>query len=594
MPTYQAEVETEKNYAGNVVIKLAGVYFAVRQPDSGLVIPYPFSHSVQSLVINATTINPKQVSSTISSNSFILLDKSGVVSAMVKDRGAGIIKEDVEIWLGRSNVGMAFSDYKKLPVNRVSKVGKPSGAGAYNFTTRDTTERINVAIYSLAVLLDGDISPGTTIIKSQSAITDFPSAGKFRIGREIISYSYKSDILKTFYGCSRGEFLTTPVEHAHGDTLGLADSLTANPIDILLQLLTSGSGAGDYDLLSSGLAMGQALIDVSGIEAIRDTFFPDDQFSLALYSNTSALKYIEKEILAPCNLRFIALNDKLSLALVDSAQFIEEAQVLDHDTILPNSISSDIQDSDVQNKVTIEYDFDEQDSKFRSKFELEDAGSIATYGASSSPLSFLFKGVQDAAFVENFAQALLDRYAQPSPQISVRTQMDKSLLNVADKVTLETSRLPNEYGELVFADSLEVVSKAINWQNGEVTLKLAYTSLTGTRLGYIAPSDPVDTITSQSVIEVAAGRGDFWRAGWKVRLWDSILKAHTSDATNEIASIDGDEITFVDAWSTTLLTDHVLVFPDFDEATASQRRYAFVGVTGNNFSRREKVYSIVP
>jgi hypothetical protein len=593
MSTYAAEIRDNKTYAGNVVIRLAGKYFAIRQPDSGLVIPYPQSHCVESLVLNPTTVNPKQVSTAISSTSFRLVDKDGMVSRFVKDRAADIIKGDVEIWLGRSNVDMPFSEYKKLPLARLSKVNKPRGQSVYQFVTKDATERMNVPIFAKKVRLNGDIIAGTTIISSKDSIADFPSAGMFRINSEIISYASKNDTTKTFSGCARGEFSTTPEAHDDNEYLTHADTVTANPIDILLQILTSGSGAGDYDLLTDGLAIGQALIDIAGIEAIRDELFPDVTFSLALYEEKSALKFLETEILTPCKLRFSSLNDKISLTVLDRAQFAEEAETLDHDTLI-DPPEMDVSDTDIQNQITIEWGYDEQEGKFLNLYQASDQNSIDSYGLSASPLKFQFKGVQEEQFVIDFARALLDRYAQPSPDISVKTQMDKSLLNVGDKPTLVTNRLPNEYGELAFANSLEIVSRAINWQTGEVSMKLAYTSFTGSRLGYIAPSDAVVTVTAQDVIEVAAGRGDFWRAGWKVRLWDSILKAHTADDTNEIASIDGDEITFVDAWVTTLTANHILVFCDYDEAADTQKRYAFAGITGQNFSRLQKVYSIVP
>lgn len=589
MPTYESEVAASKQYVGNVVIAFGGKYFCIRQPDSGLGVAYPYSHMVESLVLNPTTINPRQVNTTISSTSFKIVDKNGIVSRLVQDRAEALIGTEVTIWLGRTGVGMAFSDYKQLPIARLAKVQK-SGA-SYTFTTRDSTERMNRPLFDARGFLAGDILAATTTITADAALTDFPTSGMIRIGTELITYTGKAG--NSFTGCGRGAYGTVAAEHALGAEFTLADTITGNPIDILLSLLTSGSGSGSYDTLNDGLAISPSLIDVAEMESIRDENFPDTEFSLAFYDMASALKFIEKELLAPCKLRFTAKNDLLTVALLDTARFIDTSNVLDHDSIVGEPALS-IQDIDVQNKITINWNYDEGESRYQSKSIYTDDASIATYGLSASPLEFSFKGVQSQAFIDDFAADMLERYAIPSPEVQVKTQMDKSLLTVGDKALLNTDRLPNSNGELAFADSLEVVSRAINWQNGEVTLKLAYTTFTGTRLGWICPSDQIAVVTSQSVVEVAAGRGLFWEVGWKVRLWDTVNKVYLSDATNEIASITGDEITFVNSWTTALTTDYMLVFPDFDEATTSQRRYAFVGINDSDFSRSEKVYSIVP
>jgi hypothetical protein len=484
---------------------------------------------------------------------------------------------------------MDFSEYQQLPVARVSKVQK-SGNG-YAFTTRDATDRINRPLYSTNVKLGADVLSGTTVIAAGASLAEFPASGKIRIGKEIISYA--SIVGTNFSGCTRGEFGTTAEAHAANDDIYLADVLQTNPIDIMLAILTSGSGSGDYDTLASGLALDPSLIDVALMEEIRDELFSDVVFSLALSNIPSALKFLETEILAPCKLRFTNRGDLFSIVALDKAKFVEDLAVIDHDTLLEEP-STNIQESEVQNKVTVNWNYDEQQGKYLNTNTYSDEDSINTYGVSSSPLNFSFKGVRSQGFVDAFAQAMLDRYARPFPEISCKTQMDKSQLTIGDPAFLVTDRLPNSDGELNFADTLEIVSRAINWANGDVTLKLAYTSFTGLRLGYIAPSDKLDSVDSQSVVNFEAGRGEFWRAGWKVRLWNNDTKEHEPDDTNEIASIDGDEITFTNAWSTTLTTDHYIVFPDYDEATSSQRRYAFVSPTGADFSRTEKAYSIVP
>jgi hypothetical protein len=592
MSAYVDKVVSEHSFAGNAVVKINGVYFAARQPDSGLVIPYPYANILEDLNLNANSISPKNVTTAIASYTFKLTDKEGIISRLVKDTGADYIGQDVEIWLGRTGEAMAFADYYKLPTTKLSKINKKDAG--YMFTTREATDRMNRPIYDKVVRLNGDIVAGTTTIIAKDSIDDFPSAGMFKLEEELISYTSKNNGTKTFSGCARGEFFTIPAAHDDNENIYVAEVVVDNPIDIILSILTSGGGGGAYDVLDDGLAIAASLIDITTIEELRDTLFDGVSFALALYNLPSALKYIEQQLLLPCNLRFAySRGSKITLVKLDQAVFVSDLDIIDHDTLLAHP-TLDIQDSNVVNKITIDFDYNEGTGKYAQTLVFEDAASIATYGKSTSPLKFQFKGTDDAVFVGAYGDALLARLANPYPEISVKTQIDKSLINAGDKTRLESVRLANEFGDLNFAADLEVISRQINWKAGDASFKLAYTSYTNYRLGYIAPSEAVAVITSQSIIEVAAGKGANWRAGWKVRLWDDTLDAYTADPVNEIASLTDDEITFVDAWATTLGTQHILKFADYDDATKEQRRYCFVSIDNQNFSRLGKQYSIVP
>lgn len=592
MPTYEAALADDPQYMGNAVLRIAGVYYCIRQPDSGLTIPRSHQRTISSLVVNPNTIDPKRVSTTIGSYSFTLVDKNGIVSRVIKDTGADILGQTVELWLGRSGVGMAFSDYYRMPDTRISRCSNVDSG--WSFSTKESTDRMNRPVYDLSVRLSGDIVAGTNVITAKDDISDFPSAGLFRIEDELISYSSKNDGTKTFSGCARGEFGTTPAEHADNEAMLFAETITDNPINIILKLLTSGSGSGSYDALDDGLAIDPALIDITEIEALRDTSFSGVSFSLALYSITNALQFIEEQLLAPCNLRFtFSRSSLLTLKQLNSPEFIPAIDTLDHDSIVgtPQMV---IENSKVVNRITVQWDYDEGTGRYLNNSVYTDEDSIAAYGKTTSPLSFSFKGVSDEAFVDAFAEDLLDRLSTPKPEVDVKAFVSKSLLNVCDKGRVETTKLPNSLGDLNFAADMEIISRAINFKTGEVKFKLVYTGFTSVRLGYIAPSDTIQVITAQDVVEFGAGRGDLYEAGWKVRLWNNLTNAFESDAVNEIASIDGDEITFVDEWVTTLTTDHRIRFAQYDNVSASQKRYAFISATGSDFSATEQSYKIVP
>ena len=197
------------------------------------------------------------------------------------------------------------------------------------------------------------------------------------------------------------------------------------------------------------------------------------------------------------------------------------------------------------------------------------------------------------AIVDDRADRLLTRFASPNPEISISTHIDKHLLMVGSKVLLTSSQIPYVSGTLQFATELEVISRGINFETGDVKFKLAFTSYSGIRPCYIAPSDVMVNIIDQSTIDVPAGRGPCYEVGWKMRIWDIAAIGYASTQVNEIASIVGDTITFVDPSSTTLTdNDFRLKFCDYDDATQDQKRYCFISDMGNDFPDGASTYSI--
>lgn len=592
MPTYEESL-AELKFQGNVVIRFGGQYYAIREPDSGLSIPRAQQRLVRSLVVNPTTIDPKRVTTTIASYSFTLVDKDGIISRVVKDDGRDAIGQDLELWIGRTGVGMSFADYKVMPQTKISRCSRIDGG--WSFASKESTDRLNRPIYETTVRLSGDIVALTTTIISKDAITDFPSSGYFVLDDEVISYASKNDGTKTFSGCARGEFGTIPAAHEDDTDLKIAETVTDNPLNIILKILTSGSGVGSYDTLVDGLAIDPSLVDVAGIESLRDEIFDGDEFSFALFDIDRALTFIETELLQPCNLRFTyANNGKLTLALLDRSQFVEDLNVIDHDSLVgePDLV---VDDQKIVNRIEISFGYDWGTKKYAFRKSYRDEDSITDYGKSASDLSFSFKGTDDEAFVDDFAAAMLERLSTPKPEVQVASFISKSTLNVGGKARLETTKLPDSSGELNFAADMEVVKRSINFQTGEVRLTLVYTSNTDTRLGYFSPADYIDSVTSQSIIELPAGRGSYYRVGWKMRLRNIPGNAFETDPVNTITAIDGDEITFENAWTTVLSTDHKIVFAEYDQVAPSQKRYAFFSPNASDdFSVLEKSYKFVP
>ncbi len=598
MTTY-ADSLAEKKFVGNVVVRFLGRYFTLRAPDSGLTTRDAYQNLVASLILNPTTVDPKRVSTTIASYSVKMLDQNGVLSRLVKDAGTDLVNQTVEIWLGRNLAGfggsMAFSEYYKLPITRVKRYSYQDGS--YTFSSTEETDRMNRDIFSTKTRLSGNILAATTTITAKDDITAYPSSGYLRLDSEFVGYTSKNNTAKTFSGLTRGEFNTTPAEHTDNVDIFLATSRTANPLTLILQLLISGGGGGAYDVLPSGLGISPSLIDVGGIESIRDELFSGVGFRLGLYNISNALQYIERELLAPCGLRFTySRGSLLTLAVLDKARFVETTDIVGEDALTKNPQVS-VDDNKIVNRIEIDWGFNESTGKYEERTVFEDAASVSAYGE-KSPLNFKFKGVQsDLAgldFVTEFGGALLRRLSFPSPEISISAHVDKSLLNVCDKTLLRSSKIANASGVLNFAEETEIVSRAINYQTGDVQMKLAYTSFTGVRSCYLAPASNFISAASDSVGTLALDAGAMWQVGWKVRLWDRVSDEYATAQVNGIKSINGDEITFADPWGVTLTANHKLKFADYDDVTAEQKRYCFISPTGLDFSTIEKSYKIIP
>jgi uncharacterized protein YozE (UPF0346 family) len=600
MTAYTSQILTQKKFIGNVVILIAGVYYAIRQPDSGLSISSPYSKAVSNLQLNPTSVDVRRVTTTISSFTFTMIDLSQIVTSVILGDAANLIGQEVRIWLGHSNLSgnpsldMPFSDYFELPVTYIKKIDRTENS--YNFTTTEQTDRMSKEIFVVNSALGADILAGTTIITMRDDISTFPTSGFLKIDSEFLSYSGLDLVNNRFTGCVRGELGTTPAPHALNTLASLVQTVTDNPINIILKILISGGGGGTYDVLQSGLGISNALIDVAGIEALRDELFLGQQYTLSLYNIDSALKYLEQELLLPNDLRFTtSATSKLTLAALNRARFVEEDDVISHSTMTKFPKWS-LDGNKVSNYIEINWDYIEATNLFNKKTIFQDAASIAAYGKQT--LDYNFKGIKESLagqdLVNDFGSRILSRLSLPTPEIDVSTQLDKSLQAIGGKTYLVSNLIPAANGTLNFASDLEIISRSINHQQGDAKFKLAFTSFTNIRSGFIAPSDLFISKTSQSVLGVASGRGALYKVGWKMRLWNVSTQAYEPDAVNTIISIVSDTITFENAWTTTITVPNNfrMRFADYDDALDSQKRFGFISLGSTNFGDGNPVYRI--
>lgn len=592
--SYITEVENKK-FVGNVVIRMIGQYFAIRQPDSGLVIPDANNMTIKDIVVNPTQVDLKRVSQTIASYSFRIVDKAGVITAITGDRADALLNQDVEIWIGRTTGSFAFSDYFKLPITKIRKVSHDGND--YSFSTNETTDRMNKPIFNLQNKLSGSILSGTTIFTVQDDLSTWPTSGMGKLDNEFFSWTGVDLTLNQLTGVVRGEKTTIPVAHDLGTTIYWVYDVTENPINIFLQLLISGGGGGVYDVLPSGLGISENLIDINALETLRDFTFASEQYQLTLYNISDTLKFLEEEILLSCNLRLITTDQsKIGLALLDQSVFAGTPNAITEDDITSYP-KWEVDYNKIINNIVIQWDYNETTQVYENVSPYSDADSIAAFGE-SKPYELKFKGIRASLdgqdIVDDRAFRLLERFKTANPEISFKSHLAKHLINVGDKVLVSSSELPSATGTLQFATELEVISRAINFITGDVNFRLAYTSYSGIRGCYIAPSDRISTVINQKTITVPAGRGAYYTVGWKMRLYDRVGIVYFADLVNEIVSIVGDTITFQNDFVTTLVPSvQIIRFAEYDDATQDQHRYCFVAPAGNNFNDGSAPYRVL-
>lgn len=592
MATSFLDVLPNKTFIPNVVMRIRGNYFSIRQPDSGLTVSAQYLGLLTQINVNPTSIDPFRPSTSINNYSATLLDRNGVISALFNGDTKFFQGEKVELWIGRCGVGLDFADYYKLPDTYVNKVSKQENR--YTFQAVEARDRLATGAYQQSSKLAVDILVITTVITLQYIPTGFPSSGTVQIGSEFISYA--GIVGNDLTGCVRGEQSSTAATHSSGDDVYLVQVLQGNPIDLILQLLISSGGGGTYDVLPDGAGIDQSLIDITQFLAVKTEFFSGYTFKLILGNLDSLKKLIEDELLFPLGVRLRGNNNgKIGLALINRNIFEIDLPILDHDQLTKNPDFS-VDDTKVVNRLRIFWDWSDAQKQYLKSSEFTDVDSIADFGESAWT-ELKFKGIRDslggASIVNDIQLLFLNRFSYPRPQISVNAHMSASYLNLGDKGDLITTLLPNDAGELNFISTLEVVSKAVNYSNGDVKFGLSFTSFSGVRQCYLAPSDVIISFTSQKSVTVGAGRGDLYRKGWKMRLYSENTNDYAPDAVNEIESVVGDVVTFKNNWTTTLVANEYRIkFADYDDVTEQQKRFCFISAGSSDFPDGKPPYQI--
>lgn len=572
----------------NIVLKIDGEYWAKYQPDSGMVIDASRLGLISKVSTNPVSVDIRNVRTPIASLSFTLLDKEGFVSAEIMKRAGNYLETEVELYVGYITGSFDFADYIKFNDTRIKSIGKRTNE--YSFKCQELTDLINSNIFDDSSELDTAISDVDTSLDVINGDI-YPISGRIKMNQEFIQYSGKTT--NTLTGLSRGDLNSSAAAHAAGSDVFLVQEVEDNPIDIILQILTSVVGDttnGPYDLIPQGaLGIDEALIDVATFEQIRDDFFDADSYRFYYYDVGNALKELESELLKAVNCRFVTKNGLISLAVLDQIDITAVVPEINEDTSLANP-SWALNSNKVVNYITLKYDYNEGLKQYVRTQVFKDDDSIATFGLKS--LNLNFKGIRadlnGSAIAANRASRLLSRLSTPRGDISIKTHFDNYDLGIGDKVLVTQRYLPQQGGGLGMSEQLEVVSKGLDLESAILTFKLDFTSFSGIRIGLIAPAPFITTVISQTEFEIP-DVGCY-------RVGDTIALSADINDLRTITEIDDGASTLIIgvAFSTTATTSHRIKLPDYNNASEFQRsRYAFVAPDSGEFDDATKAYQII-
>jgi hypothetical protein len=587
--SYETEL-LNKQYTQNIVLQIGSEYYSDYQPDSGLVVDADKVGLIVSVKTPAVTFDIKTVNTTTQTLSFELLDKDETISILIGNDDNALLQETVKCYAGFITGSFAFADYKLLSETNIKKIKKTSNG--YAFDAAELTDTLNEPIYDLADSLSAGISNVDTSATIVDA-TGWPTSGAIKIDDEFILFSGRTGT--TLTGLSRGDLSSLAASHsADAPVYFVYYTGNINPITLMLQLLISPGGGGPYDVLDDGIGLPASKVDVAGFEAIRTANFSTDLYRFYLYSIGKAMTFIQNELLLALNCRIFSKNGMIAIAILDQVNYSDPVPELNEDSVISNP-SWEISSDNIINSVIINYAYSEGEKKYSRQYLTTDTDSITLYGEKPS-LVLNFKGIQSdlggAALVANRASRLLERLSTPQAKIKAKSQWDKSDFNFGQNIRLVHRYIPKQGGGLGIADQLEILSKSMDFNSGVVDYDLAYTSYANLRIGLIAPTHLIASVTSQSVFTISDASD--YEVGYVLLLWNEAGSAYYGDSPNTILDITGNTITMTNAWVTTLTTNVRIKFADYDDASEGQKaKYAFVCDNSGFFTDGKKAYQIV-
>jgi len=354
-----------------------------------------------------------------------------------------------------------------------------------------------------------------------------------------------------------------------------------------LQVLTStGAGTnGSYDVLSADNALGidDDYIDVTGIEQIRDDYFPGTSWQMAfiISKKHTAKDWLEKEIFKPLNLYPCTTGGgKFTLKVFKPPLAYDDTQTFDEDNIV-GIPDWDANLDAVINEVEFHYGWDDTDQEFDHVQVEIDAVSLNNRGPGKKPVLIKTKGLAtDSQFPVIYGR-IFERYATPTIKIKAKCLFSQWLSEAGDIVSFTHSLIPDLAAGTrgITGRLMEITNRSVDWQNGSVTIELLDTAFGATgSFGAISPAMTVSSGTSATVFSVSSDDAAKFTVGWSVDVFDARMR---EQATNqEITDITGTQITVSPGIGATPQAGWIAVFTTTENQSTAQLNWANIRHAG--------------
>jgi len=392
--------------------------------------------------------------------------------------------------------------------------------------------------------------------------------------------------------------------------------VTGNALDILLKCLTStGAGTnGGYDKLAeeSGLALDTDYINVAEIEKVRDDWFPGDSHYLRfnITERIKAKDFFENEIFKLLNVypiidgqgRFSIKPFKPPLAA------LEQVQAFNGDNIigLPNL---DFNLGALVNEVEIHYDWDSDDKEFDTVVFYIDSTSLNNRGPGKKPITIKSKGLHSShspASIASRASEILttrknrifNRFSNPPIKINITTFFDRWITEIGDIVPFSHANIPDITAGTrgLTAERMEVISKDVKWRKGRVDFTLLNTGFAKGTYQVIIPTMTITAVSDQENFTVSATDAAKYANLTlpEVQICDAGMRQKVSNVTVLAINTTTGAIQIDDA-GLTLQVGWIVVFADYDDATAEQKLWGYIADASNKLgTANDDAHLIVP
>lgn len=536
-----SDIDTTKlKYVSIVEISLSTstVYYSSRSLDSSVLTSLPYLTKHPS--VSGSKVDLREVSSSVGNASFTLLDKNSEVTRAIVDET--YINKKVSIYIYFDKTGNTFpTDAMRIFSGKIDSF--TSDNTSLTFSCRENIFDSSKSLFDSKTNLSAAITNSETTIPVKTT-EGFPTSGKIKIEDEIISYTGKTDT--SFTSATRGALGSTAVEHDDDeDILEVWESGNVNPITLALQILLSinGDGANDatYDVLREGIGLDPLLVNKTSFTDIRDANSFGNYNFVVSGGISSALRFIEQELLAPTITRIIVNKESMiTLIKMDQSEFTTSTEsITDNDIISEQKPKLSVSGKEIINSIEVQYKWNEIREGYDEISTSEDSESISIYGQTpSSKKKFLFKGMQNSTQVDRFILDYLVRNSTPVPRVTFSSFLRKRLLEPGDDIRLSIKNTPNlESGTRDFNHLVEVLSVS---QNGPiVNFEAAFTRFSTGKASFISPARSISSKTSETIFNLSpSGSASLFNNGMHVSLYDNAIGANVYLYCNFTDSMD--------------------------------------------------------